>query len=73
LGFAVGTKTPGVGLSRRQRKGKIEAVTNVLLRIFGMEHTGNTLVGDEFVAGVSGGERKRVSLAEVVSVLEGKT
>jgi hypothetical protein len=30
-------------------------------------HTKNTLVGDEFVRGVSGGERKRVSIAEMMA------
>jgi ATP-binding cassette subfamily G (WHITE) protein 2 (SNQ2) len=30
-----------------------------------IEHTRKTLVGDEFVRGVSGGERKRVSIAEM--------
>ena len=43
------------------------SATDALLRVFGMEPTRNTLVGNEFVQGVSGGERKRVSLAEVVS------
>lgn len=32
-----------------------------------MSHTENTLVGDEFVRGVSGGERKRVSIAEMMA------
>jgi ATP-binding cassette, subfamily G (WHITE), member 2, SNQ2 len=32
-----------------------------------MTHTKNTLVGDEFVRGVSGGERKRVSIAEAMA------
>ena len=40
---------------------------HTLLKIFGLESTTSTLVGNEFVKGVSGGERKRVSLAEVVS------
>lgn len=38
-----------------------------LLRAFGIEHTLGTKVGDQYVRGVSGGERKRVSLAEVLT------
>ena len=38
-----------------------------LLRIFGLSHTADTKVGDALVRGVSGGERKRVSLAEVLA------
>ncbi|KAJ5181749.1 hypothetical protein N7449_011896 [Penicillium cf. viridicatum] len=34
------------------------------MAIFGLNHTINTRVGDDFVRGVSGGERKRVSIAE---------
>lgn len=37
--------------------------------MFGLEATIATFVGNEVVPGVSGGERKRVSLAEVVSNL----
>ncbi|KAK9721874.1 ATP-binding cassette transporter snq2 [Basidiobolus ranarum] len=32
--------------------------------MFGLSHTVNTLVGNEYVRGVSGGERKRLSIAE---------
>jgi ABC-type multidrug transport system ATPase subunit len=39
----------------------------VLLRMLNMSHVSGTLVGDEFVRGVSGGERKRVSIAEMMS------
>lgn len=35
------------------------------MAIFGLSHTINTPVGNDFVRGVSGGERKRVSIAEV--------
>jgi ABC-type multidrug transport system ATPase subunit len=31
---------------------------------FGISHTVNTRVGNDFVRGVSGGERKRVTIAE---------
>ncbi|CAG9988090.1 unnamed protein product, partial [Clonostachys byssicola] len=37
---------------------------DVMMATFGIGHTFNTRVGDEFVRGVSGGERKRVSIAE---------
>ncbi|KXJ86959.1 ABC-2 type transporter-domain-containing protein [Microdochium bolleyi] len=37
---------------------------DVVMSVFGISHTVNTRVGDDFVRGVSGGERKRVSIAE---------
>jgi len=37
---------------------------DVLMATFGIRHTINTKVGNDFVRGVSGGERKRVSIAE---------
>ena len=38
-----------------------------MLKIFGITHTKDTLVGNEYVRGVSGGERKRVSIAETLA------
>jgi ABC-type nitrate/sulfonate/bicarbonate transport system ATPase subunit len=37
---------------------------DVIMAIFGISHTANTVVGNDFVRGISGGERKRVSIAE---------
>ncbi|KAK4983971.1 Multidrug resistance protein [Elasticomyces elasticus] len=37
---------------------------DVVMAIFGITHTVNTRVGNDVVRGVSGGERKRVSIAE---------
>jgi ATP-binding cassette, subfamily G (WHITE), member 2, PDR len=37
----------------------------VVMTVFGLSHTYNTKVGNDFVRGVSGGERKRVSIAEM--------
>jgi ATP-binding cassette, subfamily G (WHITE), member 2, PDR len=34
------------------------------MAMYGISHTNNTKVGNDFVRGVSGGERKRVSIAE---------
>lgn len=38
-----------------------------LLQSMGIQHTNNTKVGNEFVRGVSGGERKRVSIIECLA------
>ena len=38
-----------------------------LLRSVGISHTANTKVGDAFIRGVSGGERKRVSIIECMT------
>ena len=40
-------------------------ITQVVMAVFGLSHTYNTKVGNDFVRGVSGGERKRVSIAEM--------
>ncbi|KAF2744039.1 hypothetical protein M011DRAFT_409396 [Sporormia fimetaria CBS 119925] len=41
-----------------------EHMRDVLMAMFGISHTINTRVGNDYVRGVSGGERKRVSIAE---------
>jgi ATP-binding cassette, subfamily G (WHITE), member 2, SNQ2 len=69
LDFALSTKTPGSkgrlpGLSRSEFNASIK---DMLLRMLNITHTENTLVGDSFVRGVSGGERKRVSIAEMMT------
>src|SRR5262249_13046450 len=37
---------------------------DVVMAMFGISHTADTCVGNEYVRGVSGGERKRVTIAE---------
>ncbi|KAI6246363.1 ABC multidrug transporter [Erysiphe necator] len=67
LGFAIDLKTPGkrpAGISKAKFK---EEVIATLLKMFNIEHTKNTMVGDNFIRGVSGGERKRVSIAEMLT------
>jgi ABC-type multidrug transport system ATPase subunit len=66
LGFALETKVPGKrpgGVTAAEFK---EKVVDMLLRMFNIEHTKNTIVGNPFVRGISGGERKRVSIAELM-------
>ncbi|SSD61664.1 related to ATP-binding cassette transporter CGR1 [Saccharomycodes ludwigii] len=40
-------------------------ITEVTMATYGLSHTRDTKVGDDFIRGVSGGERKRVSISEV--------
>ncbi|WPG98335.1 Hypothetical protein R9X50_00112400 [Acrodontium crateriforme] len=66
LKFALETKIPAKragGLPLAEVRDK---VVDMLLRMFNIEHTKNTIVGDPFVRGISGGERKRVSIAEMM-------
>jgi len=41
-----------------------EHMRDVIMAMFGISHTINTRVGNDFLRGVSGGERKRVTIAE---------
>jgi ATP-binding cassette subfamily G (WHITE) protein 2 (PDR) len=49
------------GISREQFATHMR---DVVMAMFGLNHTINTRVGNDFIRGVSGGERKRVSIAE---------
>ncbi|KAK4174446.1 putative ATP-binding transporter [Triangularia setosa] len=67
LGFALDVKTPGklpAGVTKQEFKDK---VVTMLLKMFNIEHTRKTIVGNSFIRGVSGGERKRVSIAEMLT------
>ncbi|MCJ1400134.1 hypothetical protein MMC11_003338 [Xylographa trunciseda] len=68
LKFALTTRTPGKA-SRNEgesRSDYIKEFLRVVAKLFWIEHTLNTKVGNEFVRGVSGGEKKRVSIAEAL-------
>jgi ATP-binding cassette subfamily G (WHITE) protein 2 (SNQ2) len=53
--------------SKKANKSDINVIGEAFLKIFGISHTKHTRVGDDFVRGVSGGERKRVSIAETLA------
>lgn len=68
LKFALKTKTPGQA-SRNEgesRKDYVSEFLRVISKLFWIEHTMDTKVGNEYVRGVSGGEKKRVSIAEAM-------
>ncbi len=61
LKFALMNKT------KKHNAGSIPVIIDALLKLFGISHTRDTLVGNEYVRGVSGGERKRVGIAETLA------
>ncbi|KAH7305560.1 ABC-2 type transporter-domain-containing protein [Stachybotrys elegans] len=68
LKFALQTRTPGKEsrLEGESRASYIKEFMRVVTKLFWIEHTLGTKVGNEFIRGVSGGERKRVSIAEAM-------
>ncbi|KAK4705806.1 hypothetical protein P7C70_g397, partial [Phenoliferia sp. Uapishka_3] len=68
LGVAYSLKKPHSLPTPTKRAAFAKDFTNRILNTFGMPHTANTLVGSETVRGVSGGERKRVSLSEILTI-----
>lgn len=61
LQFALMNKT------KKHERGSIPIIIDALMKMFGIIHTKYTLVGNEYVRGVSGGERKRVGIAETLA------
>ncbi|UKZ49886.1 hypothetical protein TrVGV298_004139 [Trichoderma virens] len=66
LGFALDVKMPAKRPGNMSKTEFKEHIITLLLKMFNIEHTRKTVVGDAFVRGVSGGERKRVSIAEMM-------
>ncbi|GKZ33125.1 hypothetical protein AbraIFM66950_002907 [Aspergillus brasiliensis] len=71
LSFAAHARTPQKRIEGLTRSEYVETLTQVVLAVFGLSNTYHTKVGDNFVRGVSGGERKRsmYDLVDKVSVL----
>ncbi|USP73527.1 abc multidrug transporter [Curvularia clavata] len=66
LEFAAAVRTPSSRPGGTSRDEFSRFITKVVMAVLGLSHTYNTKVGDDFVRGVSGGERKRVSVAEMM-------
>ena len=65
LEFAASVRTPSTRLQGMSRADHAKLLTKVVMAVYGLSHTYNTKVGNDTVRGVSGGERKRVSIAEM--------
>ncbi|PSR83352.1 ABC-2 type transporter [Coniella lustricola] len=66
LEFAAAVRTRREAISGMSHTEYCKLQARVAMAICGLSHTYNTKVGDDFVRGVSGGERKRVSIAEMI-------
>lgn len=64
LAFAAAARTPQKRVKDAPRQEVSELMTKVVMAVFGLSHTKNTKVGDDFIRGVSGGERKVRKLLE---------
>ncbi|KIW99404.1 uncharacterized protein Z518_11392 [Rhinocladiella mackenziei CBS 650.93] len=64
LYFAARARTPKFLPGGATKHQYAEHMRDVIMATFGIRHTINTRVGNDYVRGVSGGERKRVSIAE---------
>ncbi|TFK52853.1 hypothetical protein OE88DRAFT_1627317 [Heliocybe sulcata] len=67
ISFAAKTRTPRARIDGISRDQYVKHMVDMLTTIFGLRHVRNTLVGDASIRGVSGGEKKRVSIAEALA------
>ncbi|EGG18744.1 ABC transporter G family protein [Cavenderia fasciculata] len=66
LDFTLKCKTPGNRLPDETKRTFREKIFNLLVNMFGIVHQSETLVGNEWVRGLSGGERKRMTITEAM-------
>jgi ATP-binding cassette subfamily G (WHITE) protein 2 (SNQ2) len=69
LRFAARLRTPHAKARfQHTRDEYVENAVEILCTIFGLRHVRKTQVGDNAIRGVSGGEKKRVSIAEALAM-----
>ncbi|CAE6452528.1 unnamed protein product [Rhizoctonia solani] len=67
LAVAAKMRTPQNRANNRSRPEFVQNAVQTLATVLGLRHTFDTPVGDESIRGVSGGEKKRVSIAEMLA------
>ncbi|KAG0668299.1 ATP-binding cassette multidrug transporter pdr12, partial [Kluyveromyces marxianus] len=68
IDFALKCKTPRSRIDHLSRAQYVDNMRDLWCTVFGLTHTYATKVGNDVVRGVSGGERKRVSLVEALAM-----
>lgn len=69
LQFALRNKTPGKRLPEESKADFVNKIIYLLGNMLGLTKQMNTMVGNAFIRGLSGGERKRLSIAEVMTTM----
>ena len=67
IGFAAKTRVPRARVQGLTRKQFWMQITDILMTLFGLRHVRKMPVGDAALRGVSGGEKKRVSISETLA------
>ncbi|CDK27585.1 unnamed protein product [Kuraishia capsulata CBS 1993] len=67
LRFAIGCRCPEFDVPGFSKKKYVDTFRDILCTVYGLTHAKNTKVGNDYVTGISGGERKRVSIAEAMT------
>lgn len=67
LRFAAKTRMPANRPKGETKEEYVTLVTDIVETLFGLRHVRNTPVGDNRIRGVSGGEKKRVSIGEALA------
>ena len=65
LQFAAKCKTPALRFNEVSKSAYADELAGVVAAAYGLWDVRNTMVGNDWIRGVSGGQRKRVSLAEM--------
>ncbi|KAI0074337.1 hypothetical protein K474DRAFT_1648129 [Panus rudis PR-1116 ss-1] len=69
LRFAAKTRTPHVRIGGETREEHIDRMVDLVTTVFGLKHVRKSVVGDAAIRGVSGGEKKRVSISESLATV----
>ncbi|KAF2759741.1 hypothetical protein EJ05DRAFT_531238 [Pseudovirgaria hyperparasitica] len=64
LKYAASAKVPLYDSANSCRSERLQSVTDCILKLFSLESSARTRVGDDLIRGVSGGERQRISISE---------
>jgi ABC-type branched-subunit amino acid transport system ATPase component len=66
LEFAAKTKTPHRRMGGMSKRKYVQVAKDILGAVFGLTHNFHTKIGNDFVRGLSGGEKRRLAIAETV-------